>query len=82
MQANALQGMPLLVHLVIGVTDQRRKTFFATGSFNPAEYVDGVGIGDIGDNKPDKTGSATLEAARHNAGAVVEVGNRLLNTCQ
>ena len=43
------------------------------GCFNAAHDVDRVGIGDIGDDQADEAGSAVLEAAGHQAGAVVEL---------
>ena len=74
--------MQLLVDFVVGITDQRRKAFLATGGFDTAEHVHGVGVGDIGDDEPDKAGAATFEPARHEAGTVVEIGNGLFNTRQ
>ena len=74
--------MQLLVDFVVGITDQRREALLATGGFNTAEDVNGIGVGDIGDDKPDKAGAAAFEPARHEAGTVVEIGNGLFNTRQ
>ncbi|MOA44044.1 hypothetical protein D3C78_1662720 [compost metagenome] len=52
--------MQFLIQLVIRITDQRRKAFFTTRSFDAAQHIDGVGIGDIGDNQADEAGTTML----------------------
>ncbi|MNR45336.1 hypothetical protein D3C85_1641730 [compost metagenome] len=52
--------MQFLVQLVIGITHQRGKAFFATRSFDAAQHIDGVGVGDIGDNQADEAGTTML----------------------
>ena len=74
--------MQLLINLVIGVTDQRGKAFFTARRFDAAEDVNGIGVGDIGDDEANQTGAPPLEAARHQAGTVVEIGNGLFDSCQ
>ncbi len=74
--------MQLLVDFVVGITDQRREALLATGRFDTAEHVNGIGIGDIGDDKTDEAGAAAFEPARHEAGTIVEIGNRLFNSRQ
>ena len=49
--AQQIQVMQLLIHFVIGVTDQRRKAFFPTRRFNTAQHIDRVRVGDIGDDQ-------------------------------
>ena len=80
--AQQIEIVQLLVDLIVGITDQRRKTFFAAGGFDTAEHVYRVGVSDIRDDKSDKAGAATFEPAGHQAGAVVEIGNSLFNTRQ
>ena len=72
--------MQLLVKLVIGVTHQQGKALFPAGRFNAAHDIDRIGVGDIGDDQADEAGAAVLEAAGHQAGAVVEFGNGFFNT--
>jgi hypothetical protein len=72
----------LLVQLIVGITYQQGKSFFATGGFNAAEHVDGVGVGDIGDDQADQPGAAMLQAAGHQAGTIVELGNGFFNAPQ
>ena len=52
--------MQLLVDFIIGITDQWREPLLATGGFDTAEHVNGVGISDIGDDKSDKTGATAF----------------------
>lgn len=52
--------MQLLINFVIGVTDQRGKAFFPARRFDAAEYVNGVGVSDIGDDKPNQAGATRL----------------------
>ena len=74
--------MQLLINFVIGVTDQRGKAFLTARRLNAAEDVNGVRVGDIGDDEANQTGTTPLEAARHQAGTVVEIGNGLFNSRQ
>ena len=78
--AQQVQVVQLLIELVIGITHQQGEALFPAGCFNAAHDVDRVGIGDIGDDQADEAGSAVLEAAGHQAGAVVEFGNGFFNT--
>ena len=78
--AQQVQVVQLLIELVIGITQQQGEALFPAGCFNAAHDVDRVGIGDIGDDQADEAGSAVLEAAGHQAGAVVEFGNGFFNT--
>ncbi len=73
--AQQVEVVQLLIQLIIRITHQQGETFFPTGRFNAAHHIDRVGIGDIGDDQADKAGSAVLEAAGHQAGAIVEFGN-------
>lgn len=50
------------------------------GGFDAAHHVDGVGIGDIGDDQADQARLSAFQAAGHLAGAIVELQNRLFDT--
>ena len=74
--------MQFLIHFVVGVTHQRGKAFITTGSFNAAQHVDGVGIGNIGDDQTNQAGTTMFQSSCHQAGTVVEIGNGLFNAGQ
>ena len=80
--AQQVEIVQLLVQLIVGITYQQGKSFFATGGFNAAEHVDGVGVGDIGDDQADQPGAAMLQAAGHQAGTIIELGNGFFNAPQ
>ena len=80
--AQQVEVVQLLVDFVVGITDQRREALLAAGGLDTAEDVDGVGVGDIGDNKADQAGATAFEPARHQAGTIVEIGNGLFNSRQ
>ncbi|MOA45328.1 hypothetical protein D3C78_1677180 [compost metagenome] len=52
----------------------------AAGRFDTAHHVDGIGIGDIGDDQADQPRLPTLQASCHLAWAIVELLDRDVDT--
>ncbi|SUX82766.1 Uncharacterised protein [Citrobacter koseri] len=77
-----IQIVQFLIHLIVGVTDQGSEPFLAAGGFNAAQHVNGIGVGNIGDDQANQAGTAAFQASGHQAWAIVEFGNGFFNARQ